>query len=230
MGKIKSLRKGPTGIGYTFETLLGKKEDQLSLPDYKDIEIKCRNGYSKCDLGLFSCSPKKEGYVVATYIFQKYSYHFNNNPNLYRLFSRKIYSNYQYELNNYSFMLNVNYLEQKLYLKSYYKGSFCENVCFWEFDDLKNILYTKMSKLAIVEGYPFRTKNDVFYKYYNIKFYKIKNFELFLKLIEKGEIYVKLYLREGVNKLGDYVIKNNGFSFKLRLNHIKDLFSYIIVS
>ena len=30
-GWIKSLRKGDTGIGYTFETLIGKKEENLPI-------------------------------------------------------------------------------------------------------------------------------------------------------------------------------------------------------
>ena len=34
MGWIKSLRKGPTGIGYTFEKLIGKDEDSLCCPDF----------------------------------------------------------------------------------------------------------------------------------------------------------------------------------------------------
>lgn len=34
-GWHKSVRKGPTGIGKTLETLLDKEEDRKSLPDYK---------------------------------------------------------------------------------------------------------------------------------------------------------------------------------------------------
>ena len=32
-GFVKSLRKGPTGIGLTFETLMGVEENNLALPD-----------------------------------------------------------------------------------------------------------------------------------------------------------------------------------------------------
>lgn len=39
-GWIKSLRRGSTGVGYTFESLLGKDEDSYSLPDFNGIEIK----------------------------------------------------------------------------------------------------------------------------------------------------------------------------------------------
>ena len=39
-GWIQSKRKGPTGIGYTFEELLGKQEDNMPIADFQGIEIK----------------------------------------------------------------------------------------------------------------------------------------------------------------------------------------------
>ena len=39
-GFVKSLRKGPTGIGKTLETYLGIKENNLYLPDLGEIELK----------------------------------------------------------------------------------------------------------------------------------------------------------------------------------------------
>ena len=46
-GFVKSLRKGPTGVGYTFETLLELKENNLALPDIDGIEIKAHRDNSK---------------------------------------------------------------------------------------------------------------------------------------------------------------------------------------
>lgn len=42
MGWINSLRAGDTGIGYTFETLVGIKENNDRDADFKGIEIKCK--------------------------------------------------------------------------------------------------------------------------------------------------------------------------------------------
>jgi len=39
-GYIKSVRRGSTGIGATFESLLGKHEESFELPDFHGIEIK----------------------------------------------------------------------------------------------------------------------------------------------------------------------------------------------
>ena len=41
-GFVRSLRKGPTGIGYTLETKLGMKENNISSPDFGEIELKAR--------------------------------------------------------------------------------------------------------------------------------------------------------------------------------------------
>lgn len=41
-GYVVSLRKGNTGIGYTLETLLGVKENNIQLPDLGNIELKSK--------------------------------------------------------------------------------------------------------------------------------------------------------------------------------------------
>ena len=47
-GYVKSLRRGPTGIGYTLETLLGIDENNVSTPDLGEIELKAqRSGHSE---------------------------------------------------------------------------------------------------------------------------------------------------------------------------------------
>lgn len=42
MGYVKSLRNGPTGIGYTLETLLEIDENNISSPDFGEIELKAQ--------------------------------------------------------------------------------------------------------------------------------------------------------------------------------------------
>ncbi len=40
MGFVQTKRNGPTGVGYTFETLLGIKENNNACPDIEEAEIK----------------------------------------------------------------------------------------------------------------------------------------------------------------------------------------------
>lgn len=42
LGWVESMREGDTGIGYTFETLLGIKENNDQKADFNGIEIKCK--------------------------------------------------------------------------------------------------------------------------------------------------------------------------------------------
>lgn len=62
-GFVKSLRSGPTGIGYTLETMLGIKANASASPDYKGIEIKAGRSTSgkslrKTRTSLFSQIPE----------------------------------------------------------------------------------------------------------------------------------------------------------------------------
>ncbi len=42
LGYVKTLRNGPTGIGYTLETLLEIRENNISSPDFGEIELKAQ--------------------------------------------------------------------------------------------------------------------------------------------------------------------------------------------
>ena len=53
---VESLRRGDTGIGYTFETLLGISSNNKRYPDYKGIEIKTTRSYKNRST-LFSKAP-----------------------------------------------------------------------------------------------------------------------------------------------------------------------------
>ena len=62
MGWVDSLRSGDTGIGYTFETLVGIEENNSQEADFRGIEIKCklRNvlASSSGKINLFQCGPR----------------------------------------------------------------------------------------------------------------------------------------------------------------------------
>lgn len=58
MGFVKSLRRGPTGIGYTFETLMGIVENNAALPDFEGYEIKAHRSGSNSLITLFTFNRK----------------------------------------------------------------------------------------------------------------------------------------------------------------------------
>ncbi|MBF0487067.1 MAG: hypothetical protein HQK98_02800 [Nitrospirae bacterium] len=71
-GYISSLRRGPTGIGYTLETMLGLGETNISVPDIGGrVELKASRRSSSSLITLFTFNravwqlPQKE--VIESY-------------------------------------------------------------------------------------------------------------------------------------------------------------------
>ncbi|WP_210499594.1 MvaI/BcnI family restriction endonuclease [Vibrio crassostreae] len=61
-GWVTSLRKGNTGVGYTYETLMGVKENNSQEADFGHIEFKTTRATSKGMISLFTYSPRnREG-------------------------------------------------------------------------------------------------------------------------------------------------------------------------
>jgi hypothetical protein len=58
MGFVKSIRKGPTGIGHTLEHLLGLKENNLATPDLGEVELKARRQNASNLVTLFTFNRK----------------------------------------------------------------------------------------------------------------------------------------------------------------------------
>jgi hypothetical protein len=57
-GFVPSLRSGPTGIGYTLETLLGINENNDALPDIEGAELKAHRANSSNLITLFTFNNK----------------------------------------------------------------------------------------------------------------------------------------------------------------------------
>ena len=224
MGLIEPLRNGSTGIGYTFETLLHKKEDQECKPDFRGIELKTKLGYSKSPLILFHCEPKRYCETATNYIFNKYSYPKNSNT---RIFEYEVFHKINYSKYNYSFKLDINYYEKRIIMKSYYNNHFIENVCYWDFKVLETKLKIKLTKLALIYVYPYKRCNRLYYRYLKMNIYKLKGFFEFLKLIEDNKIGFQFYLKSKDNTNGSYILENHGVAIRLKNNHIEELFSKI---
>lgn len=230
MGYVKASRSGYTGIGKTFEDLLGKKEDSLELPDYHGIEIKTKRGYTRSYTTLFGATPqgKKEfeikrlrnayGYPDPIYKSQK-------------LLNTSVQANCSTLVGNrYLFKLIVDYEEQKVFLLVTDKNmNFIEKKSYWTFEVLKEKLERKLQYMALVKAWPNTINGEEYYKYYDIDFYILKSFEDFLKLIEEGTVRVTFKI--GIFKKGRRAgeIHDRGTSFEIQEIDMLKLFDKIEV-
>ena len=222
-GWIESLRKGTTGIGYTFETLIGKKEETLPIADFQGIEIKVKRRYSKGTITLFNAAPDNEVYATKR-IYEQYSIH-NRNFNYYK-----------------TFMINVNSIDMKKYGKHYFKlaidnknklirmniydekKELLENKVSWSYELIKEKIKLKIANLAIIKADIKKVKDKVYYKYYHIKFLEIKGFDEFIKLIDEGIITItfKISVDLSMKKFGE--MKNHGIGFDINEKNINKLY------
>lgn len=228
MGYIKSGRKGTTGIGKTFEDLIGKKEDSSSSPDYKGIEIKTKRGYSKGYITLFNAAISGKEPYQSRRIKDIYGYSYVQDSN-YKVLNCSIFCNkVTLVANKYYFKLKIDYKNERIYLvicDRYY--NILENEAYWEFDTLKNKVYTKLNYLAIIKAWTNKINGEIYYKYYDLKIYKIISFDRFIKLIDEGKIRVSFKIstyRDG-NRKGETC--DHGTSFEILEENLSELFAKI---
>ena len=225
----KSFRIGTTGIGYTFESLINKKEDNNFLPDFEGIEIKTKLGYTKSSTTLFCLTPKKDNNDFAIkFILENFGYPNKSNKD-FKSFKGDVYSTCNNVIGSkYIFKLKINYKEQKIYLIIADKSlNIINNSIFWSFNDLKTRLCIKLNYLAYIKGYPYHIDGETFYKYTNLTIYKLKNFDTFLNLIEQGYIYITFNIGIFDKEYRYGKIHDRGTAFKLKKNSINKLFDKI---
>lgn len=222
----KSLRNGSTGIGYTFETLIGKKEDSLCLPDYKGIEIKTKLGYSKSSMTLFTSNPQRDDDIKAIdFLIDKFGYTKKADKVLKR-FTCCLYSNKLSNLkSNFLCKLNIDMKNNKLQMLILNRNlEIIDNGIYWNLDILKNKLYTKLNYLALVKGYPYKINNEIYYKYTSLSFYKLKGFSNFLELLRNDNVQVLFSIEILTDKNNHKKIHNRGGTFRININKIDELF------
>lgn len=190
LGWVKSERKGTSGIGYTFEKLIGKKEDNFFLPDFQGIEIKTKRNFSKGYLTLFNLTPDGDYLFPIEYIKNKYGYSDKEIPNQ-KIFQYSVSNENKASFMNRFFKLKVDYNNQKIGLEIVNLLDYSKDTSIsWSFKEIKERLYNKTSYLAIVKT-NIETKNEVDYiRYYDMKIYKLRDLSTFIKPIENGTIRI----------------------------------------
>lgn len=223
---IKSLRSGTTGIGYTFETLIGKNEENFELPDYYSIEIKTKHKYSKGFITLFNANPDGELLFPIERIINNFGYPDKDFPE-YKVFNVSINSNDLLYINKgYKMQLKVDRIKKKIILIAYnfYNKEIKTNIS-WSFEMLNEKIKRKNNYLALVIADSKKIDNIEYFKYENIFFYKIKTFEDFINLIEKGIIRItfKISIFKSGKRKGQ--IHNHGTGFDININDISKLYN-----
>ena len=229
-GWIRSLRNSDSGIGYTFEKLLGKEEDNFQFPDYKGIEIKTYNHFGRERLTLFCATPDGDFLFPIKRLVDTLGYPDKDFPQ-FKVFNASAVANqYTWIGYNKKIKLIVDKENQKVSLigKDKYDRDYNLNIS-WSFDMIREKLRIKMQYLAVVQAISREYKGEKYFYYNKIGFYQIRDFDRFIDLLTKGVIAIKFKIsifKKG-KKLG--MMHDRGTSFSILACDIDKLYSDVVL-
>ena len=228
MGWIKEKRKSKGSCGYTFETLLKKEEDYFPVPDYDDIEIKVMNDHTKTNLHLFNLTPDGDYLYPIKRILYELGCPERENRNkrvLYKTFNSREYTKMAFGRKA---TINVNYEEKKIELWAFnHKDENINIGISWSFDYLKERLELKLKYLAFVRVSSSIICGEGYYHYHKIDFYKLKDFNTFINLIDMG--IIEITFKIGTHKEGSRIGKeyDHGTDFSIKVSDLELLYDKI---
>lgn len=190
-GWIKNVRKGSTGIGITFEHLLNIPENNFEIPDYNGIEIKTKRTYSKSYTTLFNAKPDGPHCCEVERLKENYGYPHTKHKE-YKVLNNSVFATEKTRIGvKYYFQLYIDRKQNKVLLLIFdIHGNLIENEIFWYFDTLKDKLYKKLKMIALVASDAKIIGSEEYFRYHHLTLYKLKSFDEFLNLLEKGIIRI----------------------------------------
>lgn len=199
-GFIKSTRKGPTGIGKTFEDKLGKIEDNEDAPDFGEIEIKAHDTVGNSMVTLFTKAPTNPK-QSNTYLREKYGivdpeYGVKTLHMTVSAIQRTQSKKYDYD-----FQIRVDHDTKRVVQMVFDKhGEMIDDTVYWTFDALEKQLTKKLGTLGIVDVEVKKQIDGTYYHYVGVQYIQGLTVDNMVKAIEDGAM--KIDNRIGAYKTG----------------------------
>ena len=224
MGYIKGVNNSLAAMGMTLEKMMGANAGGFQIPDFYGIELKTRRSYSQSDITLFSATP--DGIFQIERIKDRYGYA-DKDIKKAKVFKGNVYCNrYNSIGKKFLFKLDIDYKEERIYLEVYDKNlKLIDKESYWSFKDLEEILYRKLQYLALIDVWPSKRKGEMYYCYYRMRLFKLKDFERFISLINDGiiSILINIGVYKTEKRYGQTY--NHGCAFRINEKKLVFLFS-----
>lgn len=217
-GWIDTLRSGDTGIGYTFETLIGIEENNEQIADFKGIEIKCKGikegkFSSSSKFNLFQAGPK-----WSTESTMKERIRVLGTLNEAGLFA--CYSQVTTTPNNIGLLLDVLSSQSKIDLRKN-----VDTLGHWSFERLEKRLIEKHERAVFVKAKSRNATSKTQYAYEELVYCDKPSIERFVQLIVQRNLVFEFTMHEKPNGS----IRNHGYPWRLSRNEFLDqLFAFQI--
>ncbi len=230
-GYIKSGFKGNGSAGNIFEMLIGKKQDSMSLPDYKNIEIKTHSSTTSYPIDLLSAFPitNKINSEDRLKNFLNICGHYGIKNKNSKYYNDKIYLNeikYHYDYFAKSY---IDFKNQQVVIDFLTYDLILIEKMIWPIKYIYDKIKTKSDLLALISVNKKMFHDGVYYKYNKIEFYKFKGLVFFIKALNEKKIFISFNLElkqlDGIKK-----VRYHGISFAIHKDSINYLYDTIIIN
>ncbi len=219
LGYVKTHRKGNTGIGKTFEDLLGIEENNLSLPDFHKFEIKSQRFLTGSFITLFTKKPTHPE-NANNFLREKYGTNEDSRTHFNTLHTSFYATHYNSYKEKYCFKLNLNRQEKKLYIniKNQSTNKIVSRSIYYTYDDLKKAL-EKLNYLFVVYANTKKENATEYFHFTKAKIFLNLSFSKFLNQLEKGNIQYDIR----IGAYPDGKIHDHGSGFRVK----RDVLDYL---
>jgi len=208
LGFVRTKRNGTTGVGYTFETLLGIAENNKKRPDIEGAELKAHRTQVKSLITLFTFNNKVWKMPPLEAIRKYGSLDKNGRLGLYYTMSLKP--------NSAGLFLDVQKTEISV---RHISG---EIVATWQLQTLADRFLEKIPALVFVSTFTEERDGIEYFHYYRAQLMKGTSPELLADQFKAENILVDLRLHDAVTKA-----RNHGTGFRIYEEKFPLLFSEI---
>lgn len=207
-GYIKTMRNGPTGVGYTLEYLLGINENNKAKPDIEGAELKAYRINSNSMITLFTFN-RKSWILNPLEAIKKYgSVDSNGRLGLYYTISLKP--------NSAGLFL---YIKDKEISVRHING---EIIATWNLDNLVNRFLEKIPSLIFVSAFSEERDRTEYFNYARAQLMKGTSSDILFNQFKEENIFIDLRLHDNGTRA-----RNHGTGFRTFENKLPYLFKDI---
>lgn len=224
-GWVNSMRSGPTGVGYTLETLLGICANSNKAPDYKGIEIKAGRtlgGRQASRTTLFSKTPDWSRSTVSNGLGLLDAYGYRDARGRLQLYC---------SLNNQSNTLGhyLDIQDDDLMLHAMHQqpntGAPANRVLLWDMDQLRSSLAEKHKETFWVKAKVKRNANgQESFHYTDVIHTKGPLLGNMVEMFKLGHIELDYLIHEEWGSGGGRKSRDHGYLFKIWQKNLSNLF------
>lgn len=204
-GYVPSLRRGPTGIGYTFEQLLGITENNIALPDLGTVELKTHREGANAMITLFTFN-RDAWHLPPLQAIQKFgTLDANGRRGLYFTMSKTPNSSGLFI-----------HLDDETVAVRHISG---EVIALWKIEDLTKRFIEKIPAMILVSAFIEERGDREWFHFYRAQLLTETSQEIIHDQLQAGNILIDLRLHEQGTKA-----RNHGTGFRVYQANLPRLF------